>query len=151
MIALPRDLANRLIDICLKALPRQAYGMVGGVDLNRPGSVYPCSTNLRNMPEWNKLFESFGESYEDPDRGFVITPEEYRETLKKMEDRGETFIGVYHTHRWKQPTPSEADLALHVDPGVFCCIVSVTDPARPEIKIYRIDNARYEEIPFRIT
>ena len=150
MIHLPKELADDLIDVCLKALPRQAYGLVGGRDGYRPQSIYLCSSNLRNTPEWKKVFDSFGDFYKNPDRGFVLDPEEQIGILEKMRARGETFVGVFHSHRWNPPVPTQADLALHVNPQLFCYIISVIHPERPELQIYRLEDHRHhEEIPYR--
>jgi len=73
-IGISKKLADELIHVCLDALPHKAFGLVGGRDISHPQSLYPCSTNLRNEPEWKALFESFGAFYQDPDLGFVIRP-----------------------------------------------------------------------------
>ena len=57
-IFISRQLIEELIRLCVSALPHKAYGMVGGTDFHHPKSLYPCSTNLRNTPEWKPLFES---------------------------------------------------------------------------------------------
>ncbi len=149
-VLIEKGLAGKLIRVCTEALPAKAYGLVGGKDLHHPESIYPCSTNLRNTPEWKSVFESFGDFYKDPERGFVVSPEECRDVLKKMEASGESFVGVYHSHRCTHPEPSRADLALHVDPELFCYIVSVVNPDMPGLKIYRLDKDRHQEIPFKM-
>ena len=149
-VFIPRDLLEQLAEVCLEALPHKAYGLVGGKDLHHPQNIYPCSTNLRNTPEWKRVFESFGDFYKEPDRGFVITPREYLETSKKMADRGESFIGVFHSHRCRCAEPSEVDMAFHFDSSLLYIIVSVVDTDNPEVKIYRLHKTHYEEIPFQI-
>ena len=150
ILALRKELADELIGVCVRALPGKAYGLVGGKDAYRPQSLYPCSTNLRNAPEWKPLFESFGDFYQDPDRGFVVSPEEQRDILNRIETRGESFIGVFHSHRFTDPDPSELDLAFHIDPQMFCYIVSVMKPEAPELRIYRLEECSYEEVPFQL-
>jgi proteasome lid subunit RPN8/RPN11 len=149
-IALPKELADKLIHVCLEALPGKAYGLVGGKDAYHPASIYPCSTNLRENPEWRSLFESFGEFYKNPDRGFVISPEEHRDILKRMEARGESFIGVFHSHRFTGPDPSDLDIALHAGPMLFCYIVSVVKPEEPRLKAYRLYQSHYEQMALHI-
>jgi proteasome lid subunit RPN8/RPN11 len=149
-ILIEKGLAGKLFRVCTEALPAKAYGLVGGKDLHHPESIYPCSTNLRNTPEWKSVFESFGDFYKHPDRGFVVSQEECRQILKKMETSGESFVGVYHSHRYTHPVPSKVDMALHVNPILFCYIVSVVNPAMPELKIYRLGKNTYQEIPFEM-
>ncbi len=145
-VLIRRELADRLFRVCREALPAKAYGLVGGKDLYHPQSIYPCSANLRNTPQWKPVFESFGNFYKDPDRGFVISPEEQQDILKDMETRGESFIGVYHSHRCTHPEPSKVDLALHIDPNLFCYIISVEEPNSPALKMYRLQKTSYQTI-----
>lgn len=144
------ELFEEFIRISLETLPHKAYGLVGGRDLHRPRSLYACSTNLRNTPEWRELFASFGEFYTDPDRGFVITPGEYRDVMKTMKARGESFIGVFHSHRCRCAEPSEVDTAFHFDSDLLYYIVSVVEPEKPEVRIFRLFETHYEEIPFQL-
>jgi proteasome lid subunit RPN8/RPN11 len=139
--------SDKLIKICLDALPHKAYGLVGGSDIFHPASFYPCSTNLRNTAEWKQIFESFGEFYKNPDLGFVIEPVEVRQVMKTMEDREESFVGVFHSHRYLPAEPSEADISLSADSRVLCYIVSVVNPSNPELAIYRLDSGGYRKIP----
>jgi proteasome lid subunit RPN8/RPN11 len=150
LISIQKELVDALIRICLEALPRQAYGLVGGRDVYHPSNLYPCSTNLRNTPEWRPVFESLGEFYRDPDRGFVIAPEELLTIWNQMRERGESFAGVFHSHRWHGPVPTKADLKLHGDPDILSYIVSVAGPNRPALKIYRLHETQYESMPYEV-
>jgi proteasome lid subunit RPN8/RPN11 len=149
LISIRKELVEDLIRLSVEALPEQAYGLVGGKDVHHPSSVYPCSTNLRNTPKWKALFESYGDFYRDPSRGFVISPDEFLEIWYRMRSVGESFIGVLHSHRWHGPVPTRADTALHVDSKILSFIVSVVTPDRPELKIYRLFESHYEDVPFQ--
>ena len=60
-----------------------------------PKSFYPCSTNLRNTPEWKQVFESFGEFYKNPDLGFVITPDEVKTVMETMDRPRRSFYRCF--------------------------------------------------------
>lgn len=150
LISIQKELVDELIRICLEALPRQAYGLIGGKDVYHPSSLYPCSTNLRNTPEWKPVFESLGEFYRDPDRGFVIAPEELLEIWNQMRENGESCVGVFHSHRWHGPVPTKADLTLHGNPNILSYIVSVAGPNRPVLKIYRLRELQYENMRYDV-
>jgi proteasome lid subunit RPN8/RPN11 len=120
---------------------------VGGLDIYHPQSLYPCSTNLRNEPEWKAIFESFGEFYRNPDLGFVISAPEVRSIMETMILRHEIFVGVFHSHRYLSAQPSEVDIALNSDPGLLSYIVSVANPSAPEMGIFRLNGGRYQTIP----
>jgi proteasome lid subunit RPN8/RPN11 len=140
------QLADELIRTCLEALPHKAFGLVGGIDIHHPQSLYPCSTNLRNEPEWNAIFESFGEFYRNPDLGFVISPQEVKSVMDVMALRHETIVGVFHSHRYLSDIPSAVDIALSSDPGLLSYIVSVANPLVPKLGVFRIDGGGYQQI-----
>ncbi len=135
-----------LTRICVDALPHKAFGLVGGTDIYHPITLYPCRTNLRNEPEWKHLFESFGEFYQDPDLGFVISHPEVKTVMEAIESRNESFIGVFHSHRFLKAEPSEIDVYLNSDPGLLSYIVSVVDPSAPEVGVFRLNGGNYQTI-----
>lgn len=140
------SLLEELVRLCLKALPHKSFGLVGGEDLHHPTSLYPCYMNLRNTPEWKPIFESYGEFYRDPDLGFVISAPEVKTVLEAMDARQESFVGVFHSHRYLCAKPTEIDVALSTDPGLFSYIVSVADPAEPEIGVFQLSGGVYHII-----
>ncbi len=146
-IFISEHLIQELIKVCLNALPHKAFGLVGGDDIYHPKSLYPCHTNLRNTAEWKSLFECYGEFYKDPDLGFVISPPEVKAVLDTIESRGESFIGVFHSHRFLNANPSEIDIALSADSSLLSYIVSVVDPSIPEIGVFRLNGGGYQSIP----
>lgn len=146
-IMLNSQTSETLIKICLDALPHKAYGLVGGPTLYQPKSFYPCLTNLRNTTDWKRIFESYGEFYKNPDLGFVIEPGEVRDVMDAMKAHKESFIGVFHSHRYLPAVPSEVDIALSSDPSVLCYIVSVANPQEPALGIFRIVNGGFQKMP----
>jgi proteasome lid subunit RPN8/RPN11 len=146
-IFISKHLIGELTGICVRALPNKAFGLVGGDDIYHPKSLYPCSTNLRNAPEWKPIFESFGDFYKDPDLGFVISPPEVKVVMEAINSRGESFIGVFHSHRFLSAEPTEIDLALSADPSLLSYIVSVANPSAPEIGIFRLNGGKHQSIP----
>ena len=145
-VFISENLVEALIKICIDALPHKAFGLVGGEDVYHPTSLYPCSTNLRNAQEWKPIFESFGEFYRDPDLGFVISPPEVKVVLEAMDSRRESFVGVFHSHRFLRAKPTPIDIALSTDPKFLSYIVSVADPSAPEIGIFRLNGGEYQRI-----
>jgi [CysO sulfur-carrier protein]-S-L-cysteine hydrolase len=146
-IFFPEPLYQELVRVCVAALPHKAFGLVGGSDIYHPETLYPCQTNLRNDPEWKDLFESFGAFYKDPDLGFVIAHAEVKTVMESMESRNESFIGVFHSHRYLRAEPSEIDIALNSDPGLLSYIVSVARPLHPELGVFRLNGGTCQSIP----
>ena len=145
-IFISKSLVDELTRICVSALPHKAFGLVGGDDAYHPKSFYPCSTNLRNTPEWKPVYESFGDFYLNPDLGFVISAPEVNSVTKLMASRQESLVGVFHSHRFLPAKPSQADIALNSDPNLLCYIVSLVDPSNPEIGIFRFDGSKHRSV-----
>jgi proteasome lid subunit RPN8/RPN11 len=145
-ILIPEPLYQELIQVCVSALPHKAFGLVSGSDLYHPTTLHPCKTNLRNEPEWKALFESFGDFYKDPDLGFVISHPEVKTVLESIEAHQESFIGVFHSHRFLCAQPTELDLFLSSDSDQLSYIVSVVDPANPDVGVFRLNGGNYERI-----
>lgn len=140
------DLMDELTRICVSALPHKAFGLVGGDDTYHPKTLYPCSTNLRNTPEWKPIFESFGDFYLNSDLGFVISAPEVKTVLELMSERQESLVGVFHSHRFLPAEPSVADIALNSDPGLLCYIVSLVDPSNPEVGVFSLSGGKYHSV-----
>jgi proteasome lid subunit RPN8/RPN11 len=148
-IIISERLYGELIHACLYPLPHKAFGLIGGKDIYHPKNIYPCSTNLRNEPEWRAIFESYGEFYLDPDLGFVIAASEVKQVTDMMASRKESFIGVFHSHRYLHAEPSPVDLATNSDPNMLCYIVSVVSPSAPVVGVFRLNGESYQSIPIR--
>jgi proteasome lid subunit RPN8/RPN11 len=146
-IVISRELYDALIRLCLDALPEKVYGLVGGDDIYHPKSLYPCSTNLRNTPEWKSIFDSFGEFHRNPDVGFVIEPSEVKSVVDEMYAKGESLVGIFHSHRFLSVEPSKADLALSSVPELLCYIISVNDPPAAKVGIYSLCKDGFRSIP----
>ena len=146
-IEISRELYDELTRICLDALPNKAYGLIGGSDKYHPKSLYPCSTNLRNTPEWKTIFDSFGEFHRNPDVGFVIAPSEVKTVKDEMSARCESLVGVFHSHRFFNVEPTKADIALSSDSDLLCYIISVSDPPDAKVGIYTLSHDGCQSIP----
>jgi proteasome lid subunit RPN8/RPN11 len=146
-VVMSEELYSELLRICLEALPHKAYGLVGGSEIHRPESFYPCKTNLRNTPEWKSIFDSFGDFHRNPDLGFVIEPSEVKVVTDRMASRGESLVGVFHSHRYLRDEPSIADIALSSGSELLSYIVSVTDPRSPRVGVFALSNDGYQRIP----
>jgi proteasome lid subunit RPN8/RPN11 len=148
-VLISESLFGELIHTCLHPLPHKAFGLVGGKDLYHPTSIYPCSSNLRNEPEWKTIFESYGEFYRNPDLGFVISAPEVKQVLDRIALHNEAFVGVFHSHRFLPAEPSAVDLALNSDPDLLSYIVSVVDPSAPVVGVFRLNGGSFQNIPLK--
>ncbi|MEJ2110402.1 MAG: Mov34/MPN/PAD-1 family protein [Acidobacteriota bacterium] len=146
-IVMSRELYDELIRLCLDALPEKVYGLIGGSDIYHPRSLYPCSTNLRNTPEWRAIFDSFGEFHRNPDVGFVIESSEVKTVVDRMSERAESLVGIFHSHRFLSVEPSKADIALSSDPALLCYIIAVSNPSAAKVGVYSLGDDGFKRIP----
>jgi proteasome lid subunit RPN8/RPN11 len=169
-IIFDKKLYDRLVSLCVDALPEKAYGIIAGnggksdengltdqVELGSQGGmkdqngykveeIYPLQTNLRpDNEKINGIFQSYGEFYCDKDRGFWIDKREQFEVLKRIADKGQKVVAIYHSHRCRLATPSQVDIDLHYDSNALALIVSVVNPQQPEVKAFEISNDQFWE------
>jgi hypothetical protein len=149
-----KEFVSGLIALSIDYLPRKAYGVIGGTDLYHPSSVYQCFSNLRNTPDFKEYFESFGDFYKNPDRGFVVSAEEVWSVTREMRRRQEDLVGVFHAHRvFVGGEPTRLDRATHLrhNGSTLSYIINVENPAQPTLRAFRIvDEDTHEEITFEI-
>lgn len=154
-VVIHKDLVAGLISAAIITLPNKAYGIVGGYDIYHPTGVYQCYTNLRSAdPYWKERIDSFGEFYKNPERGFVISPEELLQIYHKMQEKGESIVGVFHSHRCFVPgEPTKIDRTLHLQcqPQTLAYLLSVLDPTKPTLRVFEILNEdQHRELDFEV-
>ena len=113
--------------------PEECCGLLGG-EGNRAASVYP----LRNVAP-------------RPEVAYEAAPEELFEAQRGMRARGETLVGVYHSHpRSNDPVPSRTDVRLAFYPDAFYFIIGFGEGDACVLRAFRISEreGRWEPAPF---
>jgi hypothetical protein len=109
---------------------------------------------LRNTPDFQGYFESFGDFYRNPDRGFVVSPDEVWSVMRRMQQRHEEVVGVFHAHRVHVGgEPTRLDRATHMthNGNTLSYIINVENPAQPTLRAFRILNEDiHDEVAFEI-
>lgn len=99
-------------------LPNECCGMVGGSD-GRATSVVPVA-NAAASP-----------------LRFEMDPQGQYDALKRIEDAGDELLAIYHSHTKSAAYPSQTDVNQAVNwPDAIYVIVSLEDPASPDVKGY---------------
>lgn len=141
-------LSGHLIDLCCRALPGQAFGVLSGPRAGRVESIHPFTRNLRSSdPEIDAILSSYGEFYRDPDRGFLADSQEQLRIFREIEARREVPVAIYHSHRTLAAAPTPVDVDLHYDGAIAAVIVSLAEPDRAELRAFRIGEHSWQEIP----
>ena len=133
MLRIPRTLCEEVIAHCHNQHPKEACGYLAADTAGMVVQVYPM-TNVEDSPI-----------------GYAMDPKEQLTVEKRMRSRGQSRVGIYHSHTASAAYPSSVGVSLAVSPDISYVLVSLKDRERPELKSYRIDGARVspEEVVIR--
>jgi [CysO sulfur-carrier protein]-S-L-cysteine hydrolase len=67
------------------------------------------------------------------------------EAFEAMDKIGLDLVGIYHSHTHSPARPSRTDIALAGYPDAHYLIVSLEDPARPDLRAFTIVDEKVEE------
>jgi proteasome lid subunit RPN8/RPN11 len=103
------------------ASPEECCGLLGGGG-GRAGSVYP----LRNVAP-------------RPEVAYEAAPEELFDAQRRMRERGEALVAVYHSHpRSAEPKPSATDVRLAFYPSAIYLIIGFDGAAGCVLRAFHI-------------
>lgn len=115
-----QDVYNSMTCHCLEENPLEACGLLSGK--NRMAYTWwPMVNVLKSRNE------------------FAMDTRQIEDTFRKMEDKGEQLVGIYHSHPNSPPFPSPDDIAYAHYPEAVYIIVSLYR-THPEVHCFRICN-----------
>jgi proteasome lid subunit RPN8/RPN11 len=130
---IPQTLVEEMFAHARGCTPEECCGLLGG-EGHRALSVYP----LRNVaPRAEVAYEA--------------APEGLFEAQRSMRARGETLVGVYHSHpRSSEPAPSRTDVRLAFYPEAFYFIIGFGEGGGCVLRAFRISEREgsWEPAPF---
>jgi proteasome lid subunit RPN8/RPN11 len=132
---LPPTLVEEICAHARACAPEECCGLLGGEGF-RAAHVYP----LRNVAP-------------RPEVAYEAAPEELFEAQRSMRARGETLIGVYHSHpRSDDPAPSRTDVRLAFYPEAFYFIIGFGAEGECVLRAFRISEreGHWEGAPFSV-
>jgi proteasome lid subunit RPN8/RPN11 len=84
---------------------------------------------------------------------FNIDPREYLRAERAMDERGEVFAGLYHSHTGTEPKPSPTDIramsALFGPPHVHF-VIGVADRDHPIARVFEIEDGVATELDYEV-
>lgn len=134
MIRFLQSEVNEILNHAREVLPHECCGLLGGRD-GLVSSVY----QLRNVAE-NPFVE------------YEAATEDLLRAQKVMRERGETLLGIYHSHpQQAEPVPSETDVRRAFYPDVIYFIVGF-DENNPVLRAFKIyeNERRWEQVGFEV-
>ena len=85
---------------------------------------------------------------ETPKTRYIMDPGDELRAFRLMDERGWELVGIYHSHPETEAYPSETDRNRARDdqnrplfPGARYVIVSLREPAKPDVRAFRLDGA----------
>jgi proteasome lid subunit RPN8/RPN11 len=134
MITLLREHLDEMFAHARELSPAECCGLVSGSD-ERARAIY----RLRNAAR-------------DPVVGYEAAPEELFAAQRRMRERGEELLGIYHSHpRSLEPVPSETDVRLAYYPSVIYFIIGLGAGAS-NLRAFRISerDASWEQVEYAV-
>jgi proteasome lid subunit RPN8/RPN11 len=140
---LPRPMFDEIVAHARAGLPNEACGVLAGED-GRPIRVYP----MRNAEESPVVYR--------------FDEREQIEVFNEIEDKGWDLLAFFHSHTHTEAEPSPTDRAhahwrdpisgqeAPAYPGTSYLILSLAGD-RPELRAFRFENGRPEEVEVRIS
>jgi proteasome lid subunit RPN8/RPN11 len=131
MLKLAQQQVDEIFAHARASLPNECCGLLGGRD-DSVSSIYK-SKNIAAKP----LVE------------YEAAPEDLFRAQKLMRERGETLVGIYHSHpRQSEPVPSETDVRRAFYPLAVYFIVGFQNE-EPVLRAFRIYEAEQRWTPVR--
>ena len=118
-----------------QASPNECCGLIGGKEEGRVQSIY----SLRNVAAEKTV------SYE-------AAPEDLFAAQRQMRQRGESLLGIYHSHpRSSDPEPSATDVRLAFYPRAIYFIIGLAG-SEPVMRAFRISERddRWEPVEYDV-
>lgn len=127
LLRISRDAYLRMVGHCYDGLPDEACGLLGG-HAGRSQAVvcYPTANVAASA------------------RVYTVDPKGFLAADRDAEARGQSIIGVFHSHTHTDAYPSPTDVAQAPDPEWHYILVSLRDTA-PVVRSYRIIGGNIEE------
>jgi proteasome lid subunit RPN8/RPN11 len=132
---IPQALAEKMFAHARSCVPDECCGLLGG-EGDRAASVY----TLRNVAP-------------RPEVAYEAAPEELFEAQRRMRARGETLVGVYHSHpRSNDPEPSRTDVRLAFYPEAIYFIIGFDEGGGCVLRAFHISEreGRWKAAPFEV-
>jgi proteasome lid subunit RPN8/RPN11 len=134
MFVLTDEHLNRIIAHAREFAPQECCGLIGGTPDGEAMTVY----RTRNLAA-------------NPLVTYEAAPEDLFAAQRKMRERGEQLIAIYHSHpRSANPEPSATDVRLAYYPSAVYLIVGLGND-EPCMRAFRIDQREgWQAIEYQI-
>jgi proteasome lid subunit RPN8/RPN11 len=81
---------------------------------------------------------------------YQVDPQTHVALVRRLRGGRRSIVGAYHSHPCSAAVPSETDLAEAFYPDFVYVIVSLANPAKPEVRGYRIHAGRADHVALEV-
>ena len=127
-VVLERRLQEEILKHALEEMPREACGVVVGLD-----GVGERVVRCRN-------------AHAEPTSRYQVHPDDLRAAVAPMRDEARELVAIYHSHPRSQPVPSptdRADAARWPEPAY---VLASWRTGAPELRAFRLDGEWMREV-----
>jgi proteasome lid subunit RPN8/RPN11 len=125
-VRIPRQIVDEIVAHAREDVPNECCGMIGGSD--GEAITVHRTTNAEASP-----------------LRYSIDAKELFDTYSAIEQAGHELAAIYHSHTASPAYPSQTDVNLAGWPEAVYLIVSLQDPAEPDLKGYFIRDGEISE------
>jgi hypothetical protein len=147
-VRLPRALVTRLLDttIAVHAAGLKSFGLLLASPSDRgfpyvatDVAFFDPTKNRRNDPAMRTAFEAQGEYFRAyDDAGFVADATELLQIYRRLDASGLEAVAPFHVHRRQPANFSHIDFRLHNPAYAWHLIISLRDPAHPDLRPFAV-------------
>lgn len=133
MLVIRADLVDAMIAHARADHPDEACGVLAGPEGSDRPERHITMVNAERSPTF-----------------YRFDAQEQLKVWRAMDDVDEAPVVIYHSHTATEAYPSRTDVSLAAEPDAHYVLVSTRDPARDEVRSYRIVDGVVTEEPVTI-
>jgi proteasome lid subunit RPN8/RPN11 len=123
---LPKSFVDEMAAHALQDAPNECCGIIAGKD-GRAIKLYRAKNSEASPYRYN------------------VDPKDLLQIFRECEDNDWTFLAIYHSHTASEAYPSPTDVRLAFWPEAAYVLISLSDPARPVVRAFRIEDGAVTE------
>ena len=125
-LALPRSFIDEMVAHAQEDAPNECCGIIAGAD-GRAVKLFRAK-NAEASP-WR----------------YSVEPKDLFRIFRECEEKGWTFLAIYHSHTASEAYPSPTDVRLATWPEAYYVLVSLQDADKPVVRAFRILDGKIGE------
>jgi [CysO sulfur-carrier protein]-S-L-cysteine hydrolase len=123
---LSKEFVDEMVAHALQDAPNECCGIIAGKD-GRATKLFRAKNSEASPYRYN------------------VDPKDLLQIFRECEDNDWTFLAIYHSHTASEAYPSPTDVRLAFWPEAAYVLISLSDPARPVVRAFRIEDGAVTE------